>query len=177
MAARSSGDTNAVPPVNYASTYVYTFGLKSFRVLGTADDRYGEGFGIGYGRPEPRFSLKQIKAQLEYEAYYDQTDSSMYHTGTYAEGLLGVARWYWPRDRHGRGFYADLGFGFQYANTQTFDLDTRLNSTPITGFGGVFRANGREYLVGLRWLHISNAGTDRPNRGQNELLLMVTLRL
>lgn len=100
----------------------------------------------------------------------------MGNVDTYAIGGLAYGRWFWPHDELDRKMFFDLGWGFQYASHPTFDLDTRINSTPILGFGALFPMGPREFLLSLRLLHISNGGTDKPNRGQNEILLIMGVR-
>jgi len=149
-------------------------------IFGSQDPRYGGGILFGYGRPEPRFQLGQIPAQLVYEGYADETRSpgagGESPNETFAVGVLGLSRWRWPLDKNGNGVYVDLGWGLQFANQATIDLDSELNSTPVLGFGGTFKSGTQEYMIGLRYLHISNAGFKKPNDGQNELLLTFGVR-
>ena len=74
------------------------------------------------------------------------------------------------------GFYADIGWGIQFANHHTDDLDSATNSTPYAGIGLAFRMDHTEALLGVRLLHISNGGTKGANSGQNELLFMLSFR-
>jgi len=167
-------------PLTKPSHYVIGFFGQSETILGSEDGRFGGGLGFAYGQPEKRFSLKGLPAQLVYEGYFDRTQSpggSGYPpNSTLAIGALSYARWRWPVDEKGNGVYADLGWGLQFANRPTLDLDTRLNSTPVLDIGGTYRDGHIEYLIGIRYLHISNAGTDRPNFGQNEFFLTLGFR-
>jgi hypothetical protein len=166
-------------PINHSAHYMFGFAGQSAIVLGSQDSRVAFGFDYGYGRPEPRFQRGSVLAQIVYEAYYDQSSGlplagSNLHTD--ALGGLGIGRWFWPRDSQNRSMYFDLGWGFQYANHPSFDLDTKWNSTPITGFGALFPTGSREFMVGVRYLHISNGGTDKPNRGQNQILFTIGVK-
>lgn len=162
------------------SHYLIGFFGQSATILGSEDGRYGGGIGYAYGQPEKRFKMGGALAQLVYEGYVDHTESDGSNTypanATVALGGLAYARWRWPLDREGNGFYTDLGWGLQFANQPTLDLDTRLNSTPVLDFGGTIKDGHTEYMVGIRYLHISNAGTDRPNYGQNEFFFTVGIR-
>jgi hypothetical protein len=166
-------------PRNHPSRYLYGFVGQSVVVLGSEDIRYGAGMGFAYGKPERRFRFRSIPAQLIFEGYFDRTSSRFRYDNprdTYSFGGLVSARWYWPRNEFGWGMYGDLGWGLQYANHPTRDLDSTVNSTPMIGFGGVFASGRNEYLIGLRLLHISNAGTKEPNQGQNQLFLTLGYR-
>jgi len=162
------------------SHYISGFLGKSMIMLGSEDVRFGGGLSYAFGRPEKRFQLGQIPAQLVYEGYVDATHSNGANgcspNSTIAVGGLAYARWRWPLDRHGNSMFFDLGWGLQLADEPTVDLSSDLNSTPVLDIGGIHRAGKLEYLAGLRVLHISNAGTDRPNYGQNELFLMFGVR-
>jgi len=150
-------------------------------MLGSEDVRGGYALSYGYGRPEPKFRAGQIPAQLVYEGYVNHTQSAgvdpIRGDDTFAYGALAYSRWRWPLDKNGNGIYFDLGWGLQYASHPTVDLDTHINSTPIAGIGGAFKSGNREYLIGLRLMHISNGGTDRPNFGDNQLMLTFSIRI
>ncbi len=166
-------------PLTKSSHYFMGFFGRSELIFGSEDSRFGGGLSYAYGKPEKRFQLGHIPAQLVYEGYVDHTQSGgsgFPPNSTLATGGLGYARWRWPMDQQGNGVYVDLGWGMQFANRPTLDLDTRLNSTPVLGLGGVFRDGSKEFLIGLRYLHISNAGTNHPNFGQNEIFLTLGVR-
>ncbi len=163
------------------SWYVNLFGGQGALILGSQDPRYGYGIAVGYGRPDGHLRFKSIPAQLVFEGYWDTTGSRGVGGGTSnrteAFGALAIMRYKWPRDKQMNGFYADIGWGMQYANKPTVDLDTKLNSTPVLGVGGFFRYNEHhELMLGARLLHISNGGTKKPNHGQNQLLIVVGTR-
>lgn len=165
--------------------YVSGFFGRSLLILGSKDQRTGGGFSVEYGKPEPRFQIKSIPAQLVYELYADRTYShGISREGpnqTWGLGFLALARHRWPLSPHGVGFFTDLGFGVHYEDIQTHDLPTHFNTTPTIGFGIAFPgAHGHEWLVGLRLLHISNGGTgghsEGSNPGQNQVLATVGYR-
>ena len=162
------------------SHYVTGFIGRSIQIFGSEDGRFGGGFSYAYGQPEPRFTYGKIQAQLVYEGYIDHTQSNggsgFSPNATFGFGTLAYARWRWPMDQYGNGVYFDLGAGLQLATQTTLDLESELNSTPVMDFGGVFKDGHNEYLIGFRFLHISNAGTVRPNYGQNELFFTLGFR-
>lgn len=167
-------------PHNRQSQYLYGYFGQSVSWLGSEEIRLGGGLGYALGKPEPRFQWGRISSQLVYDAYIGNTSGrSGYSVGnetTTAMGVLAYGRWFWPRDEKGRGMYADLGWGLQYANHTSRDLNLTFNSTPTLGVGGVFPTGNREVLLGLRYLHVSNGGLKKPNQGQNQFYLMLGLR-
>lgn len=170
-----------VDPRTRPSWYFTGFYGQAAQVLGTSDIRAGFGFAVGHGKPEPRFRYAALPAQLVYEFYVDTTQSPGVDLNpanrTYAVGALAISRWFWPVDKIGNYMFFDIGWGLQYADKTTVDLDSQLNSTPVIGFGGLFPlTNGNEFMLGVRLLHVSNAGTKGHNLGQNEILLTLGVR-
>ena len=162
------------------SYYFQIFGGQSMTILGSEDKRTAFGIGVAYGRPEPRFHIDGTGAQLVYEVYYDHSSSrgasGQPANETDSFGALAYARYRWPM-REGFGFYATAGWGLQYSDRPTVDLDSRLNSTPMVGFGIAWDTGEGEGSIGLRFLHISNAGIVGRNQGQNQLHLVYSWRL
>ncbi|HJP83652.1 MAG TPA: acyloxyacyl hydrolase [Fimbriimonadaceae bacterium] len=160
------------------TTYFQLFSGQSITILGSEDRRTAFGMGIASGKREPRFYFRNFKdanAELVYEAYYDRSSSR----GASGEGpnksdsygLLAYGRYRWPA-RHGLGLYLTAGWGVQYTNRTSVDLDSHINSTPMLGFGVSWSTPKGEASIGLRLLHISNAGTVGNNQGQNQLFLV-----
>jgi len=176
--ALAFGDTG--DPRTTSSHYMTGFIGQGQLIFGSQDVPFVYGVSYGYGRPEPRFQWGEIPAQVVYEVYIDHAQnsgaSSIDPNSTFAVGALASSRWRWPLDRQGNGIYFELGWGLQLSDHPTLDLDSQLNSTPITGVGGSFKVGPREFLIGLRYLHISNADLKGHNLGENELLLMVGFR-
>jgi hypothetical protein len=163
---------------NRPSWYVGGFLGQSAIVLGAEDIRQGGGLSIAYAKPEPRFRFRSTRAQLVLEAYTDRTHSvnEPKSPDTKAFGVLAMARWHGRRDQYGQGFYFDLGWGFQLADRRTIDLDSRLNSTPVIDLGTTFPLGRQELMVGLRFLHASNAGLVGRNQGSNQFFLTAGVR-
>ncbi len=144
---------------------------KSAKILGSSEVRAGGGVSYDYARPEPRFKFGGVRAQIVYEAYLDYTDTVgaiRPREATYAGGGLGFARWWGRPFKVGPAFYADLGWGLQVATRPTYDLPSEVNSTPMFDIGAALPAGREQILLGIRFLHISNAGLVPPNRGQDQ---------
>jgi hypothetical protein len=163
-----------------ATHYVGAFFGQSTLILGTSDFRTGEGIFYAYGRPEPQLRSGKVEAQMVYEGYIDRTYSSGNDVDpanhTYAYGVLEYGRWRGRMTPDGWGMYFDLGWGLQWADKQTVDLDSKWNSTPMIGFGGVYQFGSQELLIGARLLHLSNAGLVGHNHGQNQILFTISVR-
>ena len=149
-------------------------------ILGSEDSRYGGGFFYAWGRPEPKFRWGSVPAQAVFEAYADHTHSTGASgnpgNDTWGYGVLAYGRWRWPISHNGWGAYGDFGLGLQYASHSTVDLDSMWNTTPMGGLGVARQFGSQEFLVGVRLLHISNAGTVGHNQGQNQLFLTLGIR-
>jgi hypothetical protein len=162
-----------------ASRYLTVFGGRSQLYLGSEDPRRTGGIGLAFGRLEPRLRFRATPGELFVEGYYAHSGtpgaSGSGPNETEALGALAYARY---RLENGRGWhaYGDLGWGLQYATQTTVDLDSRFNSTPILGIGVAFDTFEGEMSVGLRMLHISNAGLSGRNQGQNQLFVVLGFR-
>ncbi len=168
----------AAPSKSY--WYLTFMGGQTQKILGSSEIRITGGIDLGYGWFDPRLKLGTIPAELVLEAYTYRTElqsapaASPGQTSNY--GALAVTRYRWPMEKAGNGMYVDLGFGVQFVNRPTFNLQANLNTTPMVGIGGVFRSGKHEILLGLRLLHVSNGGRVKPNRGDNILFVTFTIR-
>ncbi len=152
------------------STEIGIFGGQGEKMLGSELRRNGFGATFGVGKPEPRFAIKGLPAQLVYEGYVLATHSfaNSFHAAQneFGVGGLAFARYRWARN-HGVGAYFDAGIGLFYINKTDRDAPSHLNSTPYFGTGLSFPAGNGEWLLGVELLHISNAGTVNHNLGIN----------
>jgi hypothetical protein len=159
--------------------YVGGFGGYSLLILGSEERRRGGGISVAYSREEPRLRFGNQPGEVVLEAYGYETSSKGFGKNdpdsTATLGALAMVRYRYPWVPSVSS-YVDLGVGLQYASRRTHDLPSRLSSTPVIDFGLIFEGR-RETLVGLRLLHVSNAGTIQPNRGQNMFFLTVSVRL
>ena len=99
-----------------------------------------------------------------------------------SQGMDSVGAMVWARTEReiGRGmqFYFQVGVGGEHNNKLSHDLDTFFNFTPSGEVGIVLDAKSEHPTrIGLRLAHFSNAGTNRPNWGQNMLLLVISRKL
>jgi hypothetical protein len=155
------------------------FGGQTLLILGSDDVRRGYGGFFSYGRPEPKFKLWSVPAQLVFEIGADVTSSNgaiQFPPNTHG------AVWAFPyaryrfRTRHGMGLYLDAGMGLYYTH-QSHDLNSNLLTSPTVDLGVAFRNGPKdEFLVGVRFRHVSNGGTNPPNAGQNGLFLTAEYR-
>lgn len=70
----------------------------------------------------------------------------------------------------------EAGWGLHYSTRTTNDLQTLLNSTPTIGLGAIWGGKNPVYFT-ARLMHISNAGLSKPNKGQNQVWIMLGTRL
>ncbi|HTQ09268.1 MAG TPA: acyloxyacyl hydrolase [Fimbriimonadaceae bacterium] len=150
--------------------YFSVFGGKTTRVFGSEDIRTDYGVGIAWQKPEPHFKWRYGPAQLVWEGYYEHSNGDLGTRGkvTDALGAIWYARFRFPS--RSINLFLDVGWGAQLASSESFDLGTRLNSSPMLDFGVSLRQGGHETMLGLRWLHLSNANLNKDNRGQNQVL-------
>jgi hypothetical protein len=156
--------------------YVSFFGGRSTQILGSQDMRTSFGFGMAWQQPEPHFKWRHGPAQLVLEGYFEHSNGQDYGTRgkiTQSIGVIWYARFRFPQFN----LFADIGEGANLATSESFDLGTRFNSSPMLGIGFVVRQGSNETMIGARWLHLSNAGLNGNNRGQNQMLFYVSVKL
>ena len=160
------------------SWYITVFGGTSAKILGTQDIRSNYGLAVGWAKPEPRFKWRHGPANLVLEGYYEHSVGEPARGRSErsfdALGFIAYARFRVVEKSY--ALYFDIGEGIQFATVESYDLDTKINSSPMIGAGIGIRQGGQETLVGLRILHLSNGGVRRPNRGQNQVLFTVSVR-
>jgi hypothetical protein len=83
---------------------------------------------------------------------------------------------YWQPLNRTTSAYFEIGTGLNLSDMRTEDLSSRLTSTPAIGLGLAFRTGRTEFMVGARLLHMSNAGLEGTNQGQNQLFIVVGIR-
>lgn len=152
---------------------------QSFRILGSEDIRQGWCIGAIYAKPEPRFSNSWESGDIAYALYYTDTESTRNGIkGERSKGLGLVAMMHVHRMlTESWGYYYSLGWGLQYVDTTSIDLDSQLNSSPVFGVGVICFWGKQELRIGFDFLHLSNAGLQGSNQGQNQLYFSVGMRL
>lgn len=163
---------------------------KSYRTLtvhaeqgtkwfGSEDARYGYTIAFSVVRPEPRFAFVGRPAQAVWSVYYmntrgsgfaNQPERSMDTVGAtigarYPLGL--VLR---------NEMFLEAGWGLSYSSQNTIDLDSKVNSTPYLGAGFFFNTAGQQWIIGVRWWHMSNAGFRGQNLGMNNMQYTLGIR-
>ena len=155
------------------------FGGQSVQLLGAEDSRFVSGASLQYAMPHPRVRFRNAPGELILEAYYHSSHSrgasQQPPNVSSSYGVLASARYSRPWGE-GKQTFIEIGWGFQYANRRTVDLSGRLSSTPTFGAGCAFPWAGQEWVAVLRLTHVSNAGFEGNNQGQNQLLGMVGFR-
>lgn len=148
-------------------------------ILGSEDTRRGGFYGVSLSYPEKRLTWRGNKAHIVWTGYYMFTKGMGFenipvnHMHTY--GVSATGR-YWNHIIPGTTTFFDLGWGLVYNNITSRDLDTNINSTPFLGVGAAFEVGGTEVLTGVRWYHMSNAGTGGSNQGMNQYQVWVGVR-
>lgn len=160
--------------------YVEGFVGTSVVTLGSEDRRYAHGFAIGVELPGPRrFRYRGFVPKLIIEGYHHRSRSpgasQQPPNATDAYGILQLVR-YEKSIGKSMGFFVDWGMGLQYADQRTVDLSGRLSSTPTIGLGLAFHSPDVSYYLGARLFHISNAGFQGNNQGQNQLVFTLGIR-
>lgn len=148
--------------------------------LGSEDLRTAHGFGIGFVRRTPWWlhhgrSPSDMWSQIYYHTSTSPGASQQPPNRANAIGILTTVR-YWAPSKGNVRAYLEVGGGIQLANRTTVDNTSRLNGTPALGVGVSFRGGSSDVLIGVRLLHISNAGFRGTNQGQNQLTLTVGVR-
>lgn len=161
--------------------YLNAFAGQSVIFLGSKDNRTLSGFGASYNfGPKARLRWGQQAGSLNGEIYYNTSKGPGYGNrpanSAQAWGILAYARYRWVQPDAPRMF-ADIGWGVQGASRVTRDLSSKINSTPVFDLGVIIGSDHERSLIGVRYMHISNAGTVPRNKGQNELFLFLQMPL
>ncbi|MCG9893996.1 MAG: acyloxyacyl hydrolase, partial [Fimbriimonadaceae bacterium] len=91
-------------------------------------------------------------------------------------GMIALARWAQTYE-NGRGTFFEAGWGALYTDTLSPDISSKYNSVPTLGLGFWLPTDsGTVWQTTIRLMHISNGGIQPPNRGQNQLQVLVGVR-
>lgn len=154
-------------------------GLVGF--LGSEDPRVARGLGLGYAFNTPNFlNIHGKESELIVLGYYHRSTSKGVSgqpaNGTDAFGTLGLARYYIGPRIGGMAPYAEAGLGIQFQDQETVDQSSTYSFSPTVGVGISMRGKDSELMLGVRLLHLSNAGTRGNNQGSNQILITMGLR-
>jgi opacity protein-like surface antigen len=160
-----------VSPSHYLGLYIG----RSKLILGTDEVREGVGAAYGFGRANPRLRIGGVPAQLVHTIHvmrgYGEVDRDI----ATSVGYEAVAR-YRFRTNGKVGAYMDVGWGLEYTDRLSPDIDSHWNSSPMLAAGVAIKQPAGEVMIGLGWYHVSNGGTHKPNLGQNYIMLVLGFR-
>lgn len=135
-------------------------------ILGTSETRYGVGVGIEWGRPG------RIAPSSRSWAAREEVHLRVFRSFTGDEGFDGLVagfgtRWHMTGGRLKNGYF-ELGSGIGVTNGVSTDVNAHFNFVSFLGAGFFFTSDANAPRFGLRWVHVSNAGIEPPNRGLNQ---------
>lgn len=147
---------------------------RSFKLFGSHEIRNSVAGFYGFAKPDRRLKHGPVGGHVVYEGYAEFNDNpgdaevqNSYHSE--AVGGLAMCRWDY------KSLFVDFGIGLQVQDRLSPDLPSYVNTTPTLGLGWVLKSGDRPTVLGLRYLHTSNAHTHRKNAGQNQLLLYLSV--
>jgi len=167
----------AAPDTGYErGALVYSGGTVV--LVGSQERRVVFGGALRASRFDRRLTLDRLPGRIVYETSYTYSNGSRkgrprntYH----GLGATVLARYEFPY-HGGMRIYSEVGWGLFLTSRISTDVNNPVNSTPVAGVGLVIPSRGDEFSIGVRFWHISNAGTNLPNKGQNQLLLVAGWR-
>lgn len=140
--------------------------------LGSEDKRRGAFYGLQYSKSDPQLFAMGHEGELVIEAYYMYTIGGGFRSGRFPKnnshhyGVMALAR-YWNREPTQFKTFVEIGWGLQYVDKRTHDLGGLFNTTPTLGIGMKGPFEGYELILGMRYMHVSNAGVVGNNEGHN----------
>lgn len=152
----------------------------SIMTLGTREYRWASTFGVELSWPAriakiPSWERVRIEefagARVMFTDIYGQQGES-FDAGWIS---LGFRLTYSDGDDYTP--YVELGSGIFYANEETLDLSTKFNFASFAGVGMYIHSIKGSPRIGLRFIHISNAGTGGANGGVNLLQGTIGVKL
>ena len=149
---------------------------QGIEVLGTSEIRNGAMASIEWGRPSRWMRLQGTKTSAREMAYVRAFRS--FKGGDGFNGLIaGIgARWIGTRGSF-KNAYFELGSGICLNDGTSIDVNSRFNFASFLGGGFYFSSDEDAPRIGIRWMHISNAEIEPPNRGLNQIELVLGFRL
>ncbi len=177
--SQAADDGSAYNAFDTGSSIVVGGGL-SIPMLGSWERRAGGLVGYSTWRPEPKLT-KRLGAHSDvvwtyYGMYHVGRDGDFSPETTFAAGFTYGYRKSWEDDS-GRGFAYQLYWGALQADRGSRDLPSSLNSTPGMVFSWLRPLGAKNVNANLQYLHISNGGTVKRNRGENFFLLTLEFKL
>jgi hypothetical protein len=148
----------------------------AYKILGTSEIRYGITAGMEWGRPSRALQIKRMGIVAQESAHL-----RLFRSFAGDDGFTGIvagigARWTGVRGALRNG-YLEIGSGIALTDGLSIDVNTHFNFASFLGGGVYFSDDPNATRIGLRWIHISNAGVEPPNRGLNQFELVFGVRL
>lgn len=147
-------------------------------ILGSNEPRKLFGASWAYSEDCARLRFKGYPASMRYEFGIDFTHGSGFKTAPSNDRtgvwILPEVRWK-GRPKHQTGLFIGMGLGLHFADPSA-DLSSFINTMPTLDIGLYHNTGKCEWQTGLRWRHSSNAGTKKPNDGQNVIEVFVGYR-
>jgi hypothetical protein len=143
-------------------------------ILGTSEARYGVGLGIEWGRPARVVPTSNGLAARE------EVHLRLFRSFTSDEGFDGLvagfgSRWHFTSGRMKNGYF-EIGSGVGITDGVSIDVNSHFNFVSFLGAGFFFNGDDHAPRFGIRWVHVSNAGIEPPNRGLNQFEAVYGIR-
>lgn len=151
-------------------------GGTAVKLLGTSETRQNLSLSLEWARPSR--ALQPNPSQFAAQATcYVRLLTSFAGDDTFDIGVLGIgARWSGISGRLKNG-YLELGTGISLSDGLSIDVNDHFNFVSFLGGGAYFSESPNAPRLGVRWSHISNAGLRPPNRGLNQVEIVLGVRL
>lgn len=158
-------------PRTKSNTWIGLFTGQSVKIFSSADEYQTNGIMIQIEETRKKWKALGKTFIPVYEVFYLHEDQDLDSVGALV----------WARTvgelSKGVQFYFQAGFGFEYSSKKTRDLQTNVNTAPTAEVGVIINPDSdNPIMIGVRFLHFSNAGTNMPNYGQNMILLVVSTK-
>ena len=141
------------------------------QILGTSEIRYGVGLGVEWGRPSKALHIgRAVRAR---EHAYVRLFRSFIDNEGFDGIVLGIGgRWHGTTGWFKNG-YLEAGSGVSVSDGVSIDVNSHFNFVSHIGGGFFLSSNVNAPRVGIRWVHVSNAEIEPPNRGLNQFEAVV----
>ncbi|MGI8923618.1 MAG: acyloxyacyl hydrolase [Fimbriimonadales bacterium] len=158
------------------STTVELSTAHSYKVLGTSQIRLGTAAGIEWGRRSRALSLQGHPGILAQETAYLRLMRSFRGDEGFNALVAGVGSRWIGGGKHLKNIYFEAGTGVSISDGVSLDVNSHFSFVSFVGAGFYFSSAPRANRAGLRWIHVSNANLDPPNRGLNQFEVVVGVR-
>lgn len=158
------------------STTIELSTAHSYKVLGTSQIRFGLTAAIEWGRPSKRLHLPGLREMDAQELGYIRLMRSFRGDEGFNALVAGIGGRWIGGGRHLKNIYFEFGSGVTLTDGVSVDVNSHLSFASYLGAGFFWSSAPQANRIGLRFIHVSNANTDPPNRGLNQFELVVGIR-